>query len=265
MTRRSCAWEWPHPALRGSRIDLIVGNPPQALVELKYPREPNEQNAAWTMALGEVLKDLYRLSLLPTGDRIFVYVETARLRRYMAGAATRYGLDVDLDRVVLAPEVARALPISAAQIIGPELLARRVTATRLQVLPVDEHLRLSVYLVDGAEEVQQDTAAPPRIPPAVALAHESQDVPSAPEATRHSGARGEIHDAVRAVLTRSGRQVFNADEVLREMQNRGTRYAESTIRTMVTSHLCVDAPDHVAATYNDFERVERGVYRLRTS
>jgi hypothetical protein len=55
--------EWPHPALRGSRVDLAVGGePPSALIEFKFPREPTEQNAAWTMALGEVLKDFYRLA-----------------------------------------------------------------------------------------------------------------------------------------------------------------------------------------------------------
>jgi hypothetical protein len=49
--------EWPHPALKGSRIDLVCAGPtPTLLVEFKYPREPVEKNAAWTMALCEVLK-----------------------------------------------------------------------------------------------------------------------------------------------------------------------------------------------------------------
>lgn len=52
---------------------------------LIVPREPSEQNAAWTETLGEVLKDLYRLARIPAGDRIFVYLESERLRRYMAG------------------------------------------------------------------------------------------------------------------------------------------------------------------------------------
>ncbi len=42
----------------------------------------------------------------------------------------------------------------------------------------------------------------------------------------------------------------------------GTRYAESTIRTMITSHMCLNAPDNAATTYDDLERVDRGTYRL---
>lgn len=141
--------EWPHPTLTGSRIDLVVGlNSPadRAVIELKYPREPSEVNAAWTMTLGEVLKDRYRLALTPgEADRLFVYLESPRLRRYMSGAARRYGLDLDADQVVLNPAAAAALP-----------------------------------------------------------------------------------------------------------------------RTMITAHLCANAPDKAAVTYDDLERVDRGLYRLRT-
>jgi hypothetical protein len=67
--------EWPHPVLTGSRIDLVADGAPPVFVEFKYWREPNEQNAAWTMALGEVLKDFYRLATCPgPAQRVFVYV-----------------------------------------------------------------------------------------------------------------------------------------------------------------------------------------------
>jgi hypothetical protein len=83
-------------------------------VELKYPREPNLANAAWTTSLGEVLKDLYRLVAYPGAvDRVFVYLETAHLRRYMAGVAHRYGVDLDADTVVLRPVEVAALPSTA--------------------------------------------------------------------------------------------------------------------------------------------------------
>ncbi|MDP9436454.1 MAG: hypothetical protein M3P93_15185 [Actinomycetota bacterium] len=258
--------EWPHPALRGSRIDLVVGSPPAALIELKYPREPNEKNAAWTMALGEVLKDLYRLAAAHgTWDRVFVYVETARLKRYMGGSAARHGLDLDVDDVVLEPALARALPATAASIIGEELLARRVTARRLAVLSAGEELQLSLYLVDGDAEPQEDEVREVLQPAPV------KPVPEASSSSRSgfprpgrllSGARGEIHAAVEAVLSRSGAATFTLDEVVREMRTRGSRYAESTVRTMVTSHLCANAPDHASVTYRDFERVGHGLYRL---
>ncbi len=261
--------EWPHSTLRGSRVDLVVGKRPQAFVELKYPREPSEQNAPWTMVLGHVLKDLYRLSLVPEGDRLFVYVQTARLERFMARSATRYGLDLDGDHLVLEPAAARALPMTATQAIGPDLLARRVTATRLHRLAAGDHLRLSVYLIDlSAEASQGGVVHPPSASASRGVPGDLDIEPGRSASVRpeqaqapESGVRGEIHQAVRAVLTRSGSATFSLDEIVREMGSHGSRYAESTVRTMVSSHLCANAPDHAAVTYKDFERLGRGLYR----
>jgi len=52
------------------------------------------------------------------------------------------------------------------------------------------------------------------------------------------------------------------DDIVREMRRRRSRYAESTIRTMIGSHMCENAPDNAAVTYDDFERVARGTYRF---
>jgi hypothetical protein len=49
------------------------------------------------------------------------------------------------------------------------------------------------------------------------------------------------------------------------MTLRRTGYAESTIRTMITAHLCWNAPDNAGTTYDDLERVDRGRYRLRST
>ncbi len=251
--------EWPHPSLRGSRIDLVVGGqPPTALIELKFPREPNLLNAAWTMALGEVLKDLYRLAVAPTdAARIFVYVESTHLNNYMRGAAARYGLDLDREKVTLRPEDAARLPTTASQIIGSELAAHHVTATRHLVLPVDDGLRLSVYFVDRLATLADDAiAVATQDEPAVWI-----DEPPRRTSTR-DGARREILAAVTRILARSGQKTFSPIEVVRELQDAGTTYAETTIRTMVVSHMCVNAPDDAAVTYDDFERLEHGVYRL---
>ncbi|XVS61853.1 hypothetical protein ACQPYE_26640 [Actinosynnema sp. CA-299493] len=208
--------EAPHPVLKGSRVDLVVGRPsPVALIELKFPREPNEVNAAWTMALGEVLKDFYRLAAYPGEvDRVFVYVESDRLRRYMAGAARRYGVDLDTDTVALTPAGVAGLPATALGIIGPDLVRHHVTATRLVVVPVDDTLRLTVYHVDPLATPQTTdlSAGGPeatRPLPPVAAARQAvgtgtdTDAPPTAPAVR-DGARREILDAVRAVLTRSG-------------------------------------------------------------
>lgn len=71
------------------------------------------------------------------------------------------------------------------------------------------------------------------------------------------GAREEILEAIRRI----DREPFTVMDVLREM--RGTRYAESTIRTHITSRMCADAPDNHGTVYADLERVGHGQYRVR--
>lgn len=243
----------PHPALKGSRIDLLVGHPsPVALVELKFPREPNPAAAAWTMALGEVLKDFYRLAAYPGEvDRIFVYVETDRLHAYMAGANRRYGVNLDADTIVLHPGIIKGLPVTATSIIGAGSIERSVTARRQVLVTIDDSLRLAVYQVD------------PFAGPAVELPATAAATHSIAQPARH-GARQEILDAIGAVLTRSGGDTFTPAEIVAEMARRGSRYADSTVRTMITAHLCHNAPDNAATTYDDLERTDRGHYRLAT-
>ena len=56
---------------------------------------------------------------------------------------------------------------------------------------------------------------------------------------------------------------YTPQEVIDELQRRGTAYKPSTIRTDVVSRLCADAPDHHGRTYDDFQRVRAGQYRRR--
>lgn len=77
-----------------------------------------------------------------------------------------------------------------------------------------------------------------------------------------TGVRQEILEAAQAVLTRSGGMTFTVPEIIAEMARRRTSYAESIIRMMITGHLCRNAPDNAGTTYDDFERVGRGTYRL---
>lgn len=76
-------------------------------------------------------------------------------------------------------------------------------------------------------------------------------------------ARDEILDALPALRARTGRDTFNAEEVVEELARRGRQYRDSTIRTHIVSRMCGDAPRNHAVTYDDLERVERGLYRLR--
>lgn len=75
-------------------------------------------------------------------------------------------------------------------------------------------------------------------------------------------AREQILAAIGRIRSRSG-DTFTITEVLDELRSQGSSLAESTIRTHITSRMCGDSPDHHGTTYDDLERVDRGVYRLR--
>jgi GGDEF domain-containing protein len=73
--------------------------------------------------------------------------------------------------------------------------------------------------------------------------------------------RDEILAVLPSVTASDG--TFTAEQIVAAMRAHGSRYADSTIRTHVTSRMCADAPDHHARVYDDLVRVDRGLYRLR--
>lgn len=76
-------------------------------------------------------------------------------------------------------------------------------------------------------------------------------------------AREQILAAINRIRSGPG-DTFTVADVLDELRAQGTDLAESTIRTHITSRMCRNAPDHHGTTYDDLERVNRGVYRLRS-
>ena len=75
-------------------------------------------------------------------------------------------------------------------------------------------------------------------------------------------ARDEILATARALAPETPDGSFSVEDVIKELRRRGSRYAESTIRTHVTSRMCANAPDHHAVTYADLLRTAAGRYRL---
>jgi hypothetical protein len=67
--------------------------------------------------------------------------------------------------------------------------------------------------------------------------------------------RDEVLKAVRAVVRDNGRNEFTADEIVKRLQSWGSTFAESTIRTHVTSRCCRNAAKNFVVTYEDFERI----------
>lgn len=72
--------------------------------------------------------------------------------------------------------------------------------------------------------------------------------------------RDEILALIPSVAAPDG--TFTPEQVA-AMRAQGCRYAESTVRTHVTSRMCADTPNHHARTYDDLIRVDRGRYCLR--
>jgi hypothetical protein len=253
------------PELKGGKVDLAIETDPAAVVEFKFPRDPTNSGAADTMTLGEVLRDFYRLALLPTSERWVVLLLDARLLRYVRAAAQRYDLGWadDLGSELTLTSAIDGLPKTARDALGAALPKTDVTASCLVAADAGPGLTLLAYrLHASAARAELGTARARVNGPSVNPGADIEQVRPA-AVSRASTARSEILDAVRAVGARSGRDVFTPLEVVTEMRNRGSRYAETTIRTMITAHMCSNAPDNAATTYDDLERLDRGHYRLR--
>lgn len=148
--------EWrPQP---GVSVDLALGVPVTDAVEFKYPREPRETNAAWTQHLGEILKDRYRLAVLPrqVATRLSVVLASDRLLRYLTGVSDRYGIPLGLaagqvttltdQHIAVLPATARGL-LAAWAGRGLEIVTRSESV--YQVAPGLRLLVLDVSPVDG--------------------------------------------------------------------------------------------------------------------
>jgi hypothetical protein len=78
------------------------------------------------------------------------------------------------------------------------------------------------------------------------------------------GAREELVAAAKA-LARRGVTAFSPMQLMAEARAQGCTYPDSTLRTFIVSAMCVNSPNHHAVQYDDFERVGRAQYRLRSA
>lgn len=246
------------PELTGGKLDLLVDPPGGAVIELKYPRGSRTGISPDTMTFGELVRDFLRVAVVPAQSRWVVQVIEDRLGRYITGICDRHGLTwttVPGERLVLPAEALAALPGTAVRAIGAAAAAGAVTATCVVATPAGDGLTLLGYVVDPATTAVAGTARSPAAVPDGAPA-------SAPAGATRDGARREILDAARSIVARSGRNAFTMPDVIAEMHRRGTGYSDTTIRTMMSAHLCADATGDGVAGYIDLTRIDRGLYAL---
>jgi hypothetical protein len=248
------AVEFRAPELLGGSLDLVVDPPAGTVIEFKFPRDSSGTSAD-TMTLGELLRDFLRVSAVPAEQRWVVQILSARMRRYLDRVGSRYPLSwvgTMGDVFKLRPETLAGLPKTAVEALGGIGSAGVVRARCMDVVRIGQDLQLIAYLVDPVD----GPVAEPTLEP-------EPEVVKIEAGQTREGARSEILRAARAVLARKGSSTFTMSEIVVEMHHRGTGYADSTIRTMIGSHLCADSMGDGVAPYEDLERVDRGHYRLR--
>ena len=263
ITPDRVAVEVPGASAIGGRLDLVVDGLAGAVVELKFPRDSRTGISPDTMTFGELLRDFLRVAVAPAAERWVVQLLNDRLARYVAAACQRSGLSwsgAPGQQVRLPGAAVAALPRTATQAIGAALVAGMVTAECVTAEPAGDQLTLYAYRVQGMTDGASGTLA---ADPAVTTPEppNSAGAPAEVSAATREGARREILAAAQAVTSRSGRAEFTMPEVIAEMRRRGTGYAEATVRTMISAHLCAESTGDGVAGYADLTRVGRGLYR----
>lgn len=251
--------------LGAGKLDLTVDGPTGTVIELKYPRDSRTGFSPDTMTMGELLRDFCRVAVVDAEDRWVTQVINYRLARYLAGASTRFTLGwaveqgqmMTLDRATL-----EQLPVTAVTAIGSMPWRLPVEATcRLRVAVTDD---LTLYAYQIAAPGPEVTPAPLATPARAAADAEADPVQPASDGVP-TGARAAILDAIDHLATAAGTDSVTVAQVLGYLRRRNTRYADSTIRTMMTSHMCADAQGPGIGTFDDLERTGRGEYRRRRS
>lgn len=77
-----------------------------------------------------------------------------------------------------------------------------------------------------------------------------------------SSCRDEVLLATHSIVKQKGTNRFTVQEVVDHLKAMKSTYPESTIRTHVTSRCCMNAPNNHSTVFADFERIDRGVYRI---
>jgi len=250
--------EYPAAELLGGKLDLVIDPPDGTVIEFKFPRDSRTGISPDTMTLGELVRDFLRAAAVPAADHWVVQVLNRRLQRYLRNVYPRHQLRWQLacgQTFQILPADLSRLPATAVKAIGTILVTEPVAAQCVSAESIDGGLGLFAYQIGATGPFTAPVPPTPRPAPPV-------DTGASDPGTR-AGARAEILAAAVAVTTRAGHPAFTMIDILAEMHRLGTGYADSTIRTMISSHICADTNGPGIAAYADLKRIDRGTYRLR--
>lgn len=79
----------------------------------------------------------------------------------------------------------------------------------------------------------------------------------------YESCRDELLEVIKEIVRKKNVNEFTVAEAIEAMKNNNTVYSGSTIKTHITSRCCANAPKHHRTTYDDYERVVKGVYRMK--
>jgi hypothetical protein len=74
--------------------------------------------------------------------------------------------------------------------------------------------------------------------------------------------RSEINEAMNLLTSNTRLGTFSPKEIILQVQSQTNEYQESTIRTHITSWMCVNTVTGHGGLYPDLFKVGRGLYRL---
>lgn len=74
--------------------------------------------------------------------------------------------------------------------------------------------------------------------------------------------RDELLIIIRNLVSESEKNEFSLDEVFKLAKEKRIKYSDSTIKTHLSSRMCINSPQHHQTKYDDLERIKRGLYRL---
>ena len=74
--------------------------------------------------------------------------------------------------------------------------------------------------------------------------------------------REEVLAVARILAQQRADGTFTAQDIVTAMRQAGTKHLDTTIRRHVATEMCVNAVGPTAGRYRDFERVERGRFKL---